>query len=310
VVANYILPHRHDGSLLNELPNDFHEKQLRGKFMRTGVILSFALMLATNAELIDEHVAHHYCRPTSANHPVDIAGAEAKEELPCEDSFQSASMLSELPLHNDSNLTPQRQRTASSLLDSEPQKKQTGENEEDDLDILIGNRSQGRVVVSPPPQARLIEAEEKEEVWGVEGVGDVDSGAQLQVEQGKKLRHSNSRDYSLLKLDSDQGRQEPEEIDARLGKEEMALIEEENSVRETVRLPFEARGGQVRAREREGARGREGVVVGVEEKSSMIGEAISFKRVIALFVLAACVFLLAAAYRYNLKKGRSRPRSR
>jgi hypothetical protein len=54
VVANYILPHRGDQHTLESvLPNDFHEKQLRGKFVKVGIILSFSLMLATDASLID-----------------------------------------------------------------------------------------------------------------------------------------------------------------------------------------------------------------------------------------------------------------
>jgi hypothetical protein len=38
-----------------------------------------------------------------------------------------------------------------------------------------------------------------------------DASAQLKVEEPKKLSHSNSRDYSMLKLESDQGKKEPVE---------------------------------------------------------------------------------------------------
>lgn len=61
-----------------------------------------------------------------------------------------------------------------------------------------------RVIVRPPPEKNTAADEE----LSFELKLTEDSPAQLKLEGLKILRHSNSRDYSILKLDSDQGRRE------------------------------------------------------------------------------------------------------
>lgn len=79
LVANYILPHRMD-SPDSILANDFHEKELRGKFSKTGIILSFSLLLANDATLIDSYVYQQYCLPNyktrNSDNAIDISNGD------------------------------------------------------------------------------------------------------------------------------------------------------------------------------------------------------------------------------------------
>jgi hypothetical protein len=227
IVANYILPLRNEtqNTINSSIANDFHEKELRGKFVKTGLILNFALMLSNDPNSIENYVGRTYCDGTSTfkrshNQPIEISngsllrGPETSSEI----SFQSASMLSEPPLLKNESKKDGEKPKFEHLLSEEKEIESSVHYElpEDevamDLDDLILNeqkRSSENLV------EKTVNERDDDLNFGVEkNLPQTSPEINAQAEYtdpepaNRKPDTSNkprARDYSLLKLESDQG---------------------------------------------------------------------------------------------------------